>query len=137
MAYPPLATIDDIEARAPTLTLNETQAEALLVDASAIIRAYAGRTWVDDAGTALSGVPDGVPGMAAMMVIRALRNDGFSQEGIGDYSVNYGAQAADRLFLTKADKLQLRPPGQAFSVDTYGDVGYLGQTDDEDWTIND
>ena len=131
MALSPLATLRDIYTRAPDLVadLNPRQAEALLADASAIVRAYAGRDWTLEAD-----VPDGVAGIVTMMVIRALRNDGVVSEVDGNYTVNYGPQASDRLYLTKVEKLTLRSRNGAFSVDTYGPVGYLGSAEDEDWT---
>lgn len=134
MSLPPLATTADITARAPELTLNATQAAALIADASAVIRAYAGRDWVNDAGSALEGIPDGIPGVCAMMVIRALRvPEGVSQEAIGNYSVTYSPYASDRLYLTRTEKAFIKravSSGGAFSISTYGEVGYLGTDED-------
>ena len=138
MALPSLATVDDIAARAPDLQLDDTtQAEALLSDASALVRSYAGCTWVDDEGN-LADVPEGLPGIVAMIVIRALRiPEGVTQETIGNYSVSYAPNATDRLYLSRADKAFLRRisgRGGAYSISTYGPVGYLGIAEDVDWT---
>lgn len=142
MSLPALATVDDILARAPELTdaLNTNQAEALLADASAIIRAYAKREWVSEDGQELADVPDGITGICAMMVIRALRGPDADvrQETVGNYSVTYGYRAGERLYLTKAEKTLIRTAvsgsAGAFTISTHGEVGYLGQEEDEDWT---
>lgn len=134
MSLPALATITDISDRAPDLmdSLDANQAEALLGDASAILRSYAGRTWTNDDGDELEGVPDGIPGVVALMVIRALRvPEGVSQETIGNYSVAYASGASDRFYLTKTEKAFVRRVASrstgAFSISTYGEPGYLGE----------
>lgn len=142
MSLPPLANSQDIVARAPELmaTIDFQQAEALLEDASAIVRAFADCEWVNDDRDELEDVPDGIPGITALMVIRALRvPEGVTQEQIGNYSVSYSPYASDRLYLTRTDKAFIRKVSSgssgAFSIDTYGAAGYLGQTEDEDWTL--
>lgn len=118
MAALPLATPDDIAALAPDLTLDDGQAERLLALASAKVRAYAHRTWMNVAGDALEGVPDGVPELVALMVVRALRAPAeVSQERIGNYQVSY-TNPADRLYLTKDDKRMLRTGSSAFTINT-------------------
>lgn len=112
MSLPALATIEDLEARFGETIANTTQATARLEDASAIVRAFAGRTWVDDEGE-LSGVPDGIPGVVASMVERATRNpEGAtqSQEVVGPFSLNrsFGPDASARLYLTQMEKLVIR-----------------------------
>jgi hypothetical protein len=123
MTLPSLATIDDIQELAPDLAgdLDETQAERLLTLASAIVRKAANRTWMNEAGDALEGVPDGVPELVALMVIRALRAPSdVNQERIGNYQVSY-ANAADRIYLTKAEKQLLRGDGsRAFTISLGG-----------------
>jgi hypothetical protein len=132
MSLPSLATIADVRDRAPDITLDDFQVAALLADASAIVRAYAGMTWVDSATGELSGVPDGVVGIVSSMVIRYLRApEGIAEERIGNYSVNYAsayAAATDRLYLTKSDKAILRSVMSrgAFSIATHGVPGWLG-----------
>lgn len=121
MAALPLATPDDIATLAPDLTLDDGQAERLLGLASALVRKEANRTWVNEAGDALEGVPDGVPEVVALMVIRALRAPSdVNQERIGNYQVSY-ANAADRLYLTKAEKRLLHSGTGAFSINTIVD----------------
>lgn len=117
MTLPALATFDDVAGRAPELSLDADQVSYLLDDASALVRSYASQTWVDESD-ALSDVPDGVPGLVATMVIRALRNPaGVTQETTGPFNVSYGTNAADRLYLTKSEKALLKGGSQsAFSV---------------------
>jgi hypothetical protein len=109
MARLPLATIEDLEER-----LNEAvgdallQAEARLRDASAIVRAYAGETWLNDDGE-LEDVPDDIPGVVASMVERASRNPaGITQETAGPFARSFGSDASQRLYLTANEKLIIR-----------------------------
>lgn len=140
MSLPSLATVDDIAELAPDITADADQAGRLLVLASAIVREEANRTWVSDEGDVLEGVPDGIPELVALMVIRALRvPEGVTQETIGNYSVSYAAAATDRLYLTKTEKAFIKRtvsgPTGAFSISTHGAVGYLGIEEDVDWTL--
>lgn len=104
MARPALATIDDLEALLGAPVTDPLQALKRLERASAIVRAYAGRTWLDDEGNLLD-VPDDIPGVVAGMVERAQRNpDGVTQQSVGEYQLSYGADAAQRIYLDKQDK---------------------------------
>jgi hypothetical protein len=125
---PPLAELSDVADIAPDLTLDPDQVAALIRKASAIARAYARQDWVDE-DNELDVVPDGVVEIVAGMVERVLRNpSGATQETTGPFSTSFGARAADRLFLTRDDKLVLRPGG-AFTV-TQGteETAWLGPT---------
>lgn len=111
MTYPALATLADVEARLGRNVDDPLQVEALLVDASALVRTYANETWVNDDGE-LDDVPDGVPGVVAGIVLRAVQNPtGATQETTGPFSVSYGAAAANRLYLTATDKMILTGHG--------------------------
>lgn len=139
MSLPPLASTEDILLRAPELeaTIDLAQAEALLEDASAMVRAHAGRNWVNDEGDELEGVPDGIAGLVARIVTRAIRSsdDGVRQETVGNWSAAY---ADTGLYLKTGEKRFIRRVSSgvtgAFSVDTFGEVGYLGQAENEDWS---
>lgn len=103
---PPLAGIDDLAARLGQEVPNEEQAAARLRDASAIVRAFGGKTWLNDAGDELVDVPDSIVGVTATMVERAVRNPtGSTQATTGPFSVSFGSDAAQRLYLTANDKL--------------------------------
>jgi hypothetical protein len=109
MPRPALATVADVEARLGRTVDDETQVQAWLEDASAIARAYAGKTWLNADETALSGEPADVVGVVAGMVVRLINNpDGVTQETLGQFSQSFGTDAAQRLFLTATDKLVLK-----------------------------
>lgn len=109
MARPALATVADLERLLGASVADEDQADARLEQASAIVRAFARQTWLNDAGDALEGVPDDIPLVVAGMVERATRNpDGATQESAGPFSRSFGPEAASRLYLTSADKLVIR-----------------------------
>lgn len=107
MPLPSLATIEQYETRAGSSTDNSQQLQWLLDQASAIVRAYTRQTWVDDDGD-LDGVPDGVPGVVVDMVYRVEQNpEGVTQDTAGPFSVAFGANAAERLYLAQSEKLIL------------------------------
>lgn len=113
MARPVLATIEELEARlGSTLDTGgeRTQADARLADASEIVRAYAGVTWLNDDETALADdVPGQIVGVVASMVERASRNPGgVTQETAGPFGRSFGADAAARLYMTKSERMVVR-----------------------------
>ena len=120
MVTPALATIIDLEDRlgAPVPSGLAPQAYARLRDASAIVRAYAGVSWLDDNGDLGDG-PDGVVGVVASMVERASRNpDGVMQETAGPFNRSFGATAAERLYMTKAERMVVRAAAGRSSIGT-------------------
>lgn len=109
MTRPALASIDDLEDRLGETVGSEAQAQARLEDASAIVRAFARKTWLNAEETDLEGVPADIPGVVAQMVERASRNpSGATQEAAGPFSRSFGPDAAQRLYLSAADKLVIR-----------------------------
>lgn len=141
MSLPTLADVADLEIRLGATIDDTDQAEALLRYASALIRSYAGETWV--VADVLTDVPDGVPEVCVEMVYRALLNPaGVSQDTAGPFSTSYGSDATQRIFLTKSDKAIIGRRGRAFTVDPtpalatdFGD--YYPDTDpryDEPWS---
>lgn len=109
MARPALAGIEDLEARLGKPIPDVLQALARLEDASEIVRAYAGRTWLNADEDAVEDVPGQIPGIVASMVERATRNpDGITSEAAGPFNRSFGSDAAARLYLTKAEKLVVR-----------------------------
>lgn len=112
----PLATLADVEDRLGADVGNEAQAESLLAYASAVVRAYTRTTYIVDG---VLVVPDGVRSVVVEMVYRALSNpQGVTQEATGPFSVSYGSQAGQRLYLTAADKQVLGGMPRAFTIDT-------------------
>lgn len=110
MTLPSLATIDDLEDRlGRAITEPElTQAQKLLDYASALVRAYTGRSYVDDAGDLVDPLPDGVTQVTIEVVFRAISNPlGATTSQTGPFSVSFGPEAAQRLYLSAGDKLIL------------------------------
>ncbi len=111
MVLPAFASTDDLSARLPGGLSDDdlTRAEAALSDASALIRAEAGKTWVDDL-LALSGVPDVVVSITIAAARRALTNpDGVTSESVQDYSRAFAATSASAdIYLTRGEKSLVR-----------------------------
>jgi hypothetical protein len=85
----PLATVPELEARlGRELEATELErANALLDDASALVRDVAGRTWIDPDTGQLDAVPGSIRWVVLRAAERAMRNpQGFSSESAGDYS---------------------------------------------------
>lgn len=93
MALPPLATIADLEARLGreiTDPAEQTRAEALLADASALVRFAAGQTWVDDTDS-LTEVPDLAVTITCQAALRGWYNPAAIESAqLGAVSVRYG-----------------------------------------------
>jgi hypothetical protein len=118
MPLPTLADLSDLEQRLGDEVDDAAQAEALLRYASSLVRAYKRQTWVNADGE-LEGVPDGVAEVTVEMVYRALSNpQGVTQDTTGPFSVSYGSQAAQRVYLTAGDKQILGGAQRAFTIDT-------------------
>lgn len=118
MALPTLATVDDLERRLDQTITARDQAEALLEYASALIRGYTGRTYVDDDGDLVDPLPDGVTQVCVEMVFRAITNPaGVTQDTAGPFSVSFGSDAAQRIYLSRSDKAALGYRARAFTID--------------------
>ena len=117
MTLPSLATVFDLERRLGSTVDDAAQAQALLDYASALIRSEAGRLFVDVHGE-LTDLPDGVPEVCVEMVYRAVTNPGgVTQDTTGPFSVSFGSDAAQRIYMTKGDRRILGGRGRAFTVD--------------------
>lgn len=105
---PALATVDHLERRLGFAAPNNTRALELLAYASALVRAAAGRQWVNDENE-LEGVPAGIPDVVVAAVERAVQNPkGATQESAGPFSASWGPEAAQRIFLTRWDRRIIR-----------------------------
>lgn len=106
----PLATIAGLEARlGRTFDASELpRIEALLDDASAMVRDVAGRDWIDPVTGLLQPVPGSIRAVVLRSVERAVRNpEGFSAESAGDYSYQRtGVQAG--IYLTEGEEKAIR-----------------------------
>jgi hypothetical protein len=121
---PTLATVDQLETRLAQPVPDEDQALALLNYASARIRGWTGKTSLTDVGDLVDPLPDGVSQVGVEMVFRAVTNPtGATQDTTGPFSVSFGPDAAQRIYLSKSDKTILRSrPGLGTISTTRGDV---------------
>lgn len=106
---PALVSLDDFALRVGGVSASEEErAQAVLDDASALVRGEAGtEDWVDDDG-ALEAVPDLIAAITVAVAIRAYRNpDGVRSETIGTYSVAY-ADTSTAVFLTEGERRAIR-----------------------------
>lgn len=105
MTLPALADIDGIKARLGVTTIDETRAQALLDDASAIIRDEAGKDWVTD-GDLSEDLPPIVVTICYAVAIRAFRNpEGLRSETVGGEARAY---FSSDVFLTDAEAATIR-----------------------------
>jgi hypothetical protein len=106
----PLADVAALEIRlARTLVEPElSRVEALLEDASDLVRDVAGKTWIDPVTGLLEPVPGTVRATVLRMVERAVRNpEGFSAESAGDYSYQRtGVQPG--IYVTEGEERAIR-----------------------------
>lgn len=113
MTLPALATVVDLENRLGDTVPNHLQALALLAYASALVRSHTGKTFVDTDGNLLDPLPDGLTQVTVEMVFRAVTNPtGATQETTGPFSISFGSAAAQRIYLTAADKSILGAKGR-------------------------
>lgn len=111
MALPALATLATLQERLGARIENPQQAMYLLGAASTIVRSAAGKLWVNADGE-LEDVPDGASVVVIEMVARVSENPTgavTNEEHLGPWghTVSYGNNAADRLYLSAADKIIL------------------------------
>lgn len=146
---PPLASIDDMEARIGhqiTDPADTDRANALLADASALVRFEANRTWIDpDTGT-IANVPDYVVTLTVNAALRGWYNPaGIESAQLGAVSVRYGSawltntERENLALLTRGKGItqMILTPGFGFERDVYGYVPVDNaeglHTPDADW----
>lgn len=122
MSRPALATLDDLDDLLSGTGLSDfdmNRATVLLAQASEIVRAYAGLTWLNDDEDDVEDVPGQIPDIVTAMVERATRNpDGSTQESAGPFARSFGADAAQRLYLTRWEKMVVRAAAEKNAVGT-------------------
>lgn len=104
----PLATIEEFADRIPGgIDGGDTaRAQAMLVDASALIRSEAGITWTDDDPPVT--VPDVVKTICMSAAKRAFLNpDGVNSVAIDGHSASFATGSPD-VYLTRAEKSAVR-----------------------------
>jgi hypothetical protein len=126
---PALVSLDDFALRLGGIdAADEDRAQAVLDDASALVRADAcGEDWVDD-DDELEEVPDVIVAIVVAVAVRAYRNpDGVRSESIGTYSVAY-ADSSTAVFLTEGERRLIR---RAAGCTGIGSISLEGE-----WTTN-
>lgn len=96
-----LASLEDFEDRIAGGIAEEdaTRAQAVLDDASALVRAEAGKSWMSEAGMLESDIPDVILTIVMKAAKRAFTNpDEVRSESIDNYSTSYGD-----VYLTKTE----------------------------------
>jgi hypothetical protein len=148
---PALATIEDMEARLGhpiTDPADRARAQALLDDASALVRFVANQEWMDYTydPPVLAEVPDVVVSITCGAALRGWYNPaGIESAQLGAVSVRYGGawlSGSEREALAsysrgKGLQQQLLKPGFGFDRNTYGWVPVDNEeglsTPDADW----
>ncbi|OHV42193.1 hypothetical protein BBK14_11265 [Parafrankia soli] len=126
-----LVSYAELTARPGFDGLDEAEAEALLDDASALVRLEA-RGLLDDVVS-----PD-TPGAVRVVVIQMARRGwsnpaGYQQESLGDHSYTAGVSGSSgvaTLYLTAREKKIIRRAVGVLGVGTAQLEGYLPETDD-------
>lgn len=118
-SYPPLVTPEEVRVRMQRPTafvgIELTRVTAVCADASALVRAASGSTWLDPDDDSLIKAPEMVSLIARRCAERAVRNpEGLSHESATDY--NYvrpkdGSVGEGGLFLTPQEVKSLQQVG--------------------------
>jgi hypothetical protein len=116
-----LATQEDVEARLGRSldSSEEDRLDGLLVEASALVEGYLGVVYDDDPDTDSPEPPSVVAVVVSKIIARAFTAstvEGPASMQAGPYQVTYRDNTS--LWLSKGEKLMLRPYGGGFSVVT-------------------
>ena len=107
MTQPPLVNVDDLAAwiGQDIPTDGATRAGAVLSGASALVRGFTGKTWVDTAGN-LEEVPDVVQTVVLQVAERKwlTKNPNLRTETQGPFAKGYFDSVSAGLYLTDEDK---------------------------------
>lgn len=111
---PPLATTDDFVVRLGRAVDDDAELariDALLADASTLVRLAAGVTWVED-NALVADIPDTVALIVLTAARRAFDNpEGIAQKSVDDVSVSYVRASQGGLYLTPEEKAILSSLG--------------------------
>lgn len=133
MALLPLATVGDLAAWVGQPILDaDARAEAVLSAASAIVRAYAGQTWMVDPAV-LGDVPDDVSAVTVQIAARVWMNpSGLESVSIDDATRRWGSGGSAGLRLTETEKAIL----DAYRDGPSADIGTISITADGNTSTN-
>jgi len=121
VSLPSLATLTQLESRYDSSVDNPGRAQALLDDASALVREVAGSDYVD-VDNALTGVPQRIISIVCEVTRRAYENPrGLQGETLGDYTWRAGytgtkGSAAMGVYLTSAEQSAVRRAAGKFGA---------------------
>ncbi|WP_329520512.1 hypothetical protein [Spirillospora sp. NBC_01491] len=109
MALPLLATPAELADEVDDASVADSpRAVRLLSRASALVRAYTGRTFTDDNGDLVEPVPDAVHEVVLAAAARAWRNpQGYVQDTTGPFTVRWSERTADGVYLTGDERMML------------------------------
>ena len=124
-------------------TADTNRAQGYIDAASARVRSEARQTWLNEAGDALEGVPDEIPGIVLQVAERKWRNpSGVVHETAGPFSARHSEDIASGIYLTEdeAERLKAYRPSQTGGLYTIrttrgdletrdGDIDVVGQPD--------
>lgn len=102
----PLASREQLAARLPSgiATADEARADAVIEDASSLVRAEAGKTWVDDGGALTDDLPDVVVSVVLAAAKRAFVNpEELESVGLDGHTARFRD-----VYLTKAERRLVR-----------------------------
>lgn len=122
----PLVTVTKLQTRlGRTFDATETsQAEALLKDASALVRDIADDDFLDDAGNLT--VPASIVPVVVSMVRRGFDNPrGLTSETLGDYTWQASGNAMSGIYATRKEKIVIRRAVSKLGAGTAQLEGYL------------
>lgn len=135
---PALATVEELELETsePIGEAEEQRAEWLLAKASALVRRYTRRTWVDANGV-LTDVPDEVTIVTAQVAARVWSNPrGAIQEAAGGLSWRLPESAGLGMYLTDVEKSMLdgyRPTGGLWALPTSNVDPFIAAVERDRW----
>lgn len=106
MALPPLAEVSDLAAWVgQDIPDADPRAGAVLSAASALVRSYAGLTWVDESTGVLGDVPDDVAAVVVQVSARVWMNpSGATYRVSGPLAEQFGKERSQGLYLTEAER---------------------------------
>ena len=130
MALPPLANVADLAAWVgQDIPDGDPRAGAVLSAASALVRSYTGRTWVDDSGN-LADVPDDASVIVVQVAARVWMNpSGLESVTLDDGTRRWGSNGGLGVYLTESEKEILSahvdgPPADLGTVSFTTGTGY-------------
>lgn len=106
MNNPPLVDVVELATRLGLDLTSDVlpRLAAIIDDASALVRAEAQQTWVDEYGD-LEDVPDAVATVTLAVARRVYENKlGVTSETTGPFTIRYSDQAGEGLYLTEQEK---------------------------------